>query len=111
MRNGSRLLVGCSIAPGATKNFGVPKESHLAVLDAPHDAGGRLGGVLCRNEGGAAFMASAHGEPTASPGTCSVTRGPGATNAGIAAAPKALTPRRTLSQMRDAALVSREAKA
>ncbi|WP_202333497.1 thiamine pyrophosphate-binding protein [Mesorhizobium sp. L-8-3] len=83
MRNGGRLLVECLIALGATKSFGVPGESYLAVLDALHDTRGTLDFVLCRNEGGAAFMASAYGKLTGSPGICFVTRGPGATNAGI----------------------------
>src|SRR5262252_5133638 len=55
IRNGGRLLVDCLIALGATKSFGVPGESYLAVLDALHDTGGKLDYVLCRNEGGAAF--------------------------------------------------------
>ncbi len=83
MRNGGQLLVECLLALGATKSFGVPGESYLAVLDALHDTAGRLDYVLCRNEGGAAFMAAAWGKLTGSPGICMVTRGPGATNASI----------------------------
>src|SRR3569832_531998 len=83
IRNGGRLLVECLTALGATKSFGVPGESYLAVLDALHDTKGRLDYVLCRNEGGAAFMASAYGKLTGSPGICFVTRGPGVTNASI----------------------------
>jgi acetolactate synthase-1/2/3 large subunit len=71
------------MALGATKSFGVPGESYLAVLDALHDTAGKLDYVLCRHEGGAAFMASAYGKLTGSPGICFVTRGPGATNASI----------------------------
>ena len=82
-RNGGQLLVDCLIALGATKSFGVPGESYLAVLDALHDTAGALDFVLCRNEGGAAFMASAYGKLTGTPGICFVTRGPGATNASI----------------------------
>ena len=83
MRNGGRLLVECLMALGATKCFGVPGESYLAVLDALHDTAGRLDYVLCRNEGGAAFMAAAYGKLTGTPGICMVTRGPGVTNASI----------------------------
>lgn len=83
IRNGGHLLVECLIALGATKSFGVPGESYLAVLDALHDAHGKLDYVLCRNEGGAAFMASAYGKLTGTPGICFVTRGPGVTNASI----------------------------
>ncbi|WP_233717278.1 thiamine pyrophosphate-binding protein [Jiella avicenniae] len=83
MRNGGQLLVECLLALGATKSFGVPGESYLAVLDALYDTKGRLDYVLCRQEGGAAFMAAAYGKLTGSPGICMVTRGPGATNASI----------------------------
>lgn len=83
MRSGGQLLVDCLLGLGATKAFGVPGESYLAVLDALHDTAGRLDFILCRNEGGAALMASAWGKLTGAPGLCSVTRGPGATNAAI----------------------------
>ena len=83
MRNGGQLLVDCLIALGGRKAFGVPGESYLAVLDALHDTNGKLDFVLCRNEGGAAFMAAAWGKLTGSPGLCLVTRGPGVTNASI----------------------------
>ncbi len=83
MRNGGQLLVECLVALGATRSFGVPGESYLAVLDALHDTVGRLDFVLCRHEGGAAFMAAAYGKLTRSPGLCFVTRGPGVTNASI----------------------------
>lgn len=83
MRNGGQVLVESLIALGATKGFGVPGESYLAVLDALHDSKGKLDFVLCRNEGGAAFMAAAWGKLTRQPGLCFVTRGPGVTNASI----------------------------
>jgi acetolactate synthase-1/2/3 large subunit len=83
MRNGGQLLVQSLAGLGATKAFGVPGESYLAVLDALHDTRGALDYVLCRHEGGAAFMAAAWGKLTGSPGLCMVTRGPGATNAAI----------------------------
>ena len=82
MLNGGQLLVQSLLALGATKGFGVPGESYLAVLDAFHDAPA-FDFVLCRNEGGAAFMAAAWGKLTGSPGLCFVTRGPGVTNASI----------------------------
>jgi acetolactate synthase I/II/III large subunit len=83
MRNGGQLLVDSLVKLGATKAFGVPGESYLAVLDAMHDTKGRFDYILCRQEGGAAFMAAAWGKLTGSPGICMVTRGPGATNASI----------------------------
>lgn len=83
MRNGGQLLVESLVALGASKAFGVPGESYLAVLDALHDTQGKLDFVMCRNEGGAAFMASAWGKLKGEPGLCFVTRGPGVTNASI----------------------------
>ena len=83
MRNGGQLLVESLVALGATKGFGVPGESYLAVLDALYDTRGKLDFVLCRNEGGAAFMAAAWGKLMGAPGLCFVTRGPGVTNASI----------------------------
>ncbi|WP_434618004.1 thiamine pyrophosphate-binding protein [Tabrizicola sp. M-4] len=83
MRNGGQLLVQSLAGLGATRAFGVPGESYLAVLDALHDTAGQLDFTLCRNEGGAAFMAAAWGKLTGSPGICMVTRGPGVTNASI----------------------------
>ena len=80
--NGGRLLVDCLIAQGADRIFTVPGESFLAVLDALHDSP-EVQTVICRQEGGAAFMACADGTMTGRPGVCFVTRGPGATNASI----------------------------
>lgn len=82
-RTGGQLIVESLVALGARTCFGVPGESYLAVLDALHDTVGTLDFVLCRNEGGAAFMAAAYGKLTGQPGICMVTRGPGATNASI----------------------------
>ena len=77
------LLVDCLIAQGVTHAFGVPGESYLAVLDGLHERQGKVKFITCRQEGGAAFMAEAHGKLTGRPGVCMVTRGPGATNASI----------------------------
>ena len=77
------LIVECLAAQGVTHAFGVPGESFLAVLDGFHTYGDAVRFVTCRQEGGAAFMAEAHGKLTGRPGVCFVTRGPGATNASI----------------------------
>jgi len=77
------LLVECLVAQGVTHAFGVPGESYLAVLDGFHLHQERIRFVINRQEGGAAFMAEAHGKLTGRPGVCFVTRGPGATNASI----------------------------
>jgi len=62
--------------------FAVPGESYLAVLDGLH--GAQIETVVCRHEGGAAYMAEAHGKLTGQPGVAMVTRGPGAANAFVA---------------------------
>ncbi len=77
------LLVDCLLAQGVTHAFGVPGESYLAVLDGLHARREQIQFITCRQEGGAAFMAEAHGKLTGRPGVCMVTRGPGATNASI----------------------------
>lgn len=78
-KTGGQLLVEALETHGAERVFCVPGESYLAVLDALHDAD--IPVTVCRQEGGAAMMAEAHGKLTGRPGICMVTRGPGATNA------------------------------
>ena len=80
---GGHLLVECLLAQGVTHAFGVPGESYLAVLDGFYLHADKITFVINRQEGGAAFMAEAHGKLTGRPGVCFVTRGPGATNASI----------------------------
>jgi len=77
------LLVQCLVAQGVTHAFGVPGESYLAVLDGFHRYREHIQFIVNRQEGGAAFMAEAHGKLTGRPGVCFATRGPGATNACI----------------------------
>ena len=80
---GGHLLVQCLAEQGVTHAFGVPGESFLAVLDGFHRYRKQIQFIINRQEGGAAFMAEAHGKLTGRPGICFVTRGPGATNAAI----------------------------
>ncbi|WP_309611657.1 thiamine pyrophosphate-binding protein, partial [Sphingomonas sp.] len=80
LRTGGRILVDQLIAQGCDRVFTVPGESFLAVLDALHDAPS-IDVVVCRQEGGVAYMADADGKLTGRPGVAFVTRGPGATNA------------------------------
>ena len=81
-RTGGRILVDQLVAQGCDRIFTVPGESFLAVLDALHDTP-EIDLVVCRQEGGAGFMACADGALTRRPGVAFVTRGPGATNAAI----------------------------
>ena len=83
LRSGGRILVDQLAVHGADTAFCVPGESFLDVLNAFYDARERMRLVVCRQEGGAAFMAEAYGKLTGRPGLCFVTRGPGATNASI----------------------------
>ncbi|MFA7679972.1 MAG: thiamine pyrophosphate-binding protein [Pigmentiphaga sp.] len=84
VRTGGQVLVDALRIQGVDTAFCVPGESFLAVLDALHQVRDALRLVVCRQEGGAGFMAEAHGKLTGRPGICFVTRGPGATNASIA---------------------------
>ncbi|MET4058669.1 acetolactate synthase-1/2/3 large subunit [Arthrobacter sp. UYP6] len=67
---------------GVNRVYTVPGESFLDVLDGLHDSPIRT--VVCRQEGGAGFMALAESRLTGLPGVAMVTRGPGAANAMIA---------------------------
>ena len=61
--------------------FTVPGESFLGILDGFGAAGIRV--VATRHEGGAAFMAEAHGNLTGRPAACLGTRAVGASNLAI----------------------------
>ncbi|MDQ6213017.1 thiamine pyrophosphate-binding protein, partial [Achromobacter insolitus] len=83
MRSGGELLVAQLQAFGVERVFMVPGESFLPCIDALYARRGAIEAVVCRQEGGAAYMAEAHGKLTGQPGICFVSRGPGATNAAI----------------------------
>ena len=80
LRTGGRILVDQLKINGCDRIFTVPGESFLAVLDALHDTP-EIDAIVCRQEGGVAYMADADGKMTGRPGVAFVTRGPGATNA------------------------------
>jgi len=82
-RTGGQLLVDALVVHGVDMAFGVPGESYLEVLDALYGAREKIQFVMCRQEGGASYMAEAYGKLTGRPGICFVTRGPGATNGSI----------------------------
>lgn len=76
--------VGTAIAEslleqGVTRVFLVPGESFLPVLDGLYES--PIETIVTRQEGGASYMAEAHGKATGQPGVALVTRGPGAANA------------------------------
>ncbi|MGE5502994.1 MAG: thiamine pyrophosphate-binding protein [Actinomycetota bacterium] len=82
-RSGGEILADALLAQGADRVFCVPGESFLPFLDAAWDRRERLAVLTCRHEGGAAYMAEAHGKLTGMPGVCFVTRGPGASHAAV----------------------------
>jgi acetolactate synthase-1/2/3 large subunit len=82
-RHGGRILADALAAQGVKLAFGVPGESYLPVLDGLHDLRERVSFIVCRQEGGASYMAEAYGKLTGEPGVLFGTRGPGATNGAI----------------------------
>ena len=79
-RSGAEVLIDALNINGVEHIYCIPGESFLAALDALFDRT-QISLVVCRNEGGAAYMAEAEGKLSGKPGVCMVTRGPGATNA------------------------------
>jgi acetolactate synthase-1/2/3 large subunit len=82
-RHGGKILADALAAQGVELAFGVPGESYLPVLDGLYDLRERLRFIVCRQEGGASYMAEAYGKLTGEPGVLFVTRGPGASNGAI----------------------------
>ncbi len=82
-RHGGKILADALAGHGVRTAFGVPGESFLPVLDGLHDLKDRLRFIVCRQEGGASYMAEAHAKLTGEPGVLFVTRGPGATNGSV----------------------------
>jgi acetolactate synthase-1/2/3 large subunit len=83
LRHGGKILADALAGHGVRTAFGVPGESFLPVLDGLHDLKDRLKFVICRQEGGASYMADAWAKLTGEPGVLFVTRGPGATNGAV----------------------------
>ncbi len=83
MKRAADLLVDCLVAHGLDRLFCVPGESYLALLDALAERS-EIDTVVCRQEGGAGFMALADAKLTGRAGLVAVSRGPGATNVSIA---------------------------
>lgn len=93
-RTGGQAIVDALIANGITRGFCVPGESYSGILHAVDQVKDDFDLVVCRHEGGAAFMAQAYGRLTGIPGLCMVTRSPGACNAliGVSTAAQESTP-------------------
>ena len=82
-RHGGKILADALVGHGVELAFGVPGESFLPVLDGIYDVRDKLKFVICRQEGGASYMADAYGKLTGKPGVLFVTRGPGAANGAV----------------------------
>ncbi len=80
-RTVGRFVADALRAAGVRYAFTVPGESFLGLLDAFEGAGIRV--VATRHEGGAAFMAEAHGQLTGRPAVALGTRAVGASNLAI----------------------------
>ena len=80
-RTVGRLIADALRAAGVDVAFTVPGESFLGLLEALPQVGIRV--VTTRHEGGAAFMAEAHGQLTGKPAACLATRAVGAANMAI----------------------------
>ena len=80
-RTVGRLIADALRTAGVRYAFTVPGESFLGLLDELGAAGIRV--IATRHEGGAAFMAEAHGNLTGRPAACIGTRAVGAANLAI----------------------------
>jgi acetolactate synthase-1/2/3 large subunit len=80
-RTVGRLVAEALRTAGVRYAFTVPGESFLGLLDALGEAGIRV--IATRHEGGAAFMAEAHGNLTGRPAACIGTRAVGSANLAI----------------------------
>jgi acetolactate synthase I/II/III large subunit len=76
IRTGGQILIEQLRIHGVDTAFCVPGESYLAALDAFYDVREEIRLIVCRQEGGAAYMAEAYGKLTGRPGICFVTAGP-----------------------------------
>ncbi len=81
-RPAGTVLVDELVALGATRYYGVPGESFLAVLEALR-AEPRARLISTRHESGASFMAEADAKLTGIPAVAMATRAPGAANLAI----------------------------
>jgi acetolactate synthase-1/2/3 large subunit len=80
-KSAGHVIVDSLVAHGVERTYVVPGESYLDVLDGLHESS--IETVVCRHEGGAAYMAEADGKMNPVPGVAMVTRGPGAANAHV----------------------------
>lgn len=80
-RTGGHIVVDQLVAQGVGRVFCVPGESYLPILDRLYRS--KIKTIVCRQEGGASFMAEAQAKLSGKTGVVLATRGPGAANAVI----------------------------
>ncbi|WP_300345017.1 thiamine pyrophosphate-dependent enzyme [Nesterenkonia sp.] len=80
-KSAGHVIVDTLVAHGVERTYVVPGESYLDVLDGLYHS--PIETIVCRHEGGAAYMAEADGKMSSVPGVAMVTRGPGAANAHV----------------------------
>ena len=80
-KSAGHIIVDTLVAHGVERTYVIPGESYLEVLDGLHHS--PIETIVCRHEGGAAYMAEADGKMHQRPGIAMVTRGPGAANAHV----------------------------
>ena len=80
-KSAGHVIVDTLVAHGVERTYVIPGESYLDVLDGLHNS--PIETIVCRHEGGAAYMAEADGKMHQRPGIAMVTRGPGAANAHV----------------------------
>src|SRR6266436_1232545 len=83
MRTGGQILVDNLVAQGVELALCIGGQSYLARVGELYAVREKLRLIVCRQEGGATYMAEACGKLTGRPGIVFVTRGPGASNAAI----------------------------
>lgn len=81
LKSAGHVIVDALVAHGVERTYIIPGESYLEVLDGLHHS--PIETIVCRHEGGAAYMAEADGKMHQRPGIAMVTRGPGAANAHV----------------------------
>ncbi|MEO8284528.1 MAG: thiamine pyrophosphate-binding protein, partial [Pseudarthrobacter sp.] len=81
LKSAGHVIIDSLVAHGVERTYVVPGESFLDVLDGLHKSD--IETIVCRHEGGAAYMAEADGKMHQRPGIAMVTRGPGAANAHV----------------------------
>lgn len=77
----ARVLIDHLKAEGVTKIFGIPGGTVVWIMNELKKQAPEIEYIICRHEGGAAFMADGYARASGKLGVVLTTSGPGATNA------------------------------